>query len=77
MATAKGTKRATAPAAPAEDLDAEIGWTLRMPRRLANRIKALAAKLSARPGMGKFTGNMVALQALERGLDALEGESDQ
>lgn len=45
--------------------DEEIGWTIRMPRALAERIKARAAALTAK-GQGKWTGNMVVVDALNK-----------
>ncbi len=43
----------------------EIGWTIRMPRALADRVKARAVALSAQ-GRGKWTGNMVVVDAIEQ-----------
>lgn len=49
---------------PKEPETEEVGWTIRMPRALAEKIKARAAALTSK-GRGKWTGNMVAVDALE------------
>ena len=61
VATKKTPPRKAAPKEP--DESAEVGWTLRMPRELAEQVKARAAALTAL-GRGKWTGNMVMVDAI-------------
>lgn len=70
MANAKKGSRPTK----SEPEEGAVGWTIRMPTELARRIKELARTLTAK-GEGKWTGNMIAVRALERGLEALEGDA--
>lgn len=58
MAAKKTASKKPAPAAPEE-----IGWTVRMPEPLAERVRQRAAELTAL-GRGKWTGNMVIVNAI-------------
>lgn len=40
-----------------------VGWTIRMPLALAAKVRARAVNLTAR-GQGKWTGNMVMVDAI-------------
>jgi hypothetical protein len=70
MATAKKTTAKK----PDPVEDEEIGWTIRMPRSLADKIKARAAALTAASGGAKWTGNAVAVDALKK---AAEGWGEE
>ena len=54
----------------------EVSWTVRMPRALAEAIKAHAESLTAE-GRGKWSGNMVIVDALTRSLKARQAEIDK
>ena len=65
------TKRAKAGRPAPED---EVGWTVRMPRALRDRVHARAAALTAE-GRGRWSGNLVVVEALTREADAWDARA--